>query len=168
MRARSERGRLGVLAVGVAVMSALIGGCATTSDHSDGSRASTPSPTTSRPSTTTLTPTTVDPGHLVPAAPGPTTLPTEDPVTPVRQDFDTGQQVVIAKSGFEPKRLSASIGEPVVWTNDSGVTQTVTVVGLSVHSPLIPPGAQFVWTPNFGGSIAYRSGSGFQALLILQ
>jgi len=88
-------------------------------------------------------------------------------VTPIRADFDTGQQVVITRHGFEPAQLSATIGQPVVWTNVSGVSQEITIVGL-IHSPPIPPGAQFVWTPNFGGSIAYRSASGSKALLILQ
>jgi hypothetical protein len=110
---------------------------------------------------------TVDPGHIVPAPPGPTTMPTEDPITPIRTGFDTGQQAVITAHGFEPAELGAIIGKPVVWTNLSGTTQRITLQGI-VTSPLIPPGAQYVWTPNFGGSIAYRSASGFHALLLLQ
>lgn len=127
----------------------------------------TSAPATSGPSTTTMTATTVDPGYIVPAPPGPTTLPTEDAVTPIRPDFDTGQQVVITAHGFEPLQLSATIGQPVVWTNASGSTQQISIVGL-LRSPRIPPGAQFVWRPTFGGSIAYRSGSGAHALLTLQ
>jgi plastocyanin len=110
----------------------------------------------------------VDPGHLVPAGPGPTTMPTEDPITPIRSGFDTGQQVAITAHGFEPLQLSATPGEAIVWTNVSGVPQTVVIGEASVRSPTIPPGAQFVWKPNFGGYIGYTSEAGFRATLIVQ
>jgi hypothetical protein len=136
----------------------------------------TPARTAAPPSTSTtgsqrspsgVTPATVAPGHIVPAPPGPTTLPTEDPITPIRPDFDTGQQAIITSHGFEPLQLSGAKDQQVVWTNVSGSTQRITIVG-GPTSPLIPTGAQYVWMPNSGGSIAYRSASGFHALLLLQ
>jgi ABC-type transport system substrate-binding protein len=114
-----------------------------------------------------VTPATIDPGHIVPAPPGPTTLPTEDPITPIRPDFDTGQQAIITSHGFEPLQLSGSKNQQVVWTNVSGSTQRIIITG-GPTSPPIPPGAQYVWMPNSGGSIAYRSVSGFHAVLTLQ
>jgi plastocyanin len=154
-------------AIAVSVLASTLAGCGKTEAKSATPPAPATSTTTKTTTTTTKTATTIDPGHVVPAAPGPTTLPTEDAITPIRQDFDTGQQVVITAHGFEPLELSATIGQPVVWTNISGMTQQITIVGL-IRSPRIPPGAQFVWTPNFGGSIAYHSATGSHAVLILQ
>jgi hypothetical protein len=103
----------------------------------------------------------VDPGHIVPAGPGPTTLPTEDAVTPIYPQFNTGQQVVITAHGFEPHQLNATTGQPVVWTNVSGVPQRIVISEEHVRSPLIPPGAQFVWTWKLGGNINVETASGF-------
>ena len=149
-----------VLMIGAAIV---LGACGATPPRT--SAPPSTSTTGSRPSG--VTPATVDPGHIVPAPPGPTTLPTEDPVTPIRPDFDTGQQVIITSHGFEPLQLSGDKAKQVVWTNVSGSTQRITIVG-GPASPPIPPGAQYVWMPDSGGSIAYRSASGFHALLVLQ
>ena len=149
----------------VALAATVLGGCGGTPARTAVPPSS--STTESVPSPRGVTPATVDPGHIVPAPPGPTTLPTEDPITPIRPDFDTGQQVIITSHGFEPLQLSGAKTEQVVWTNVSGSTQRITIIG-GPTSPAIPPGAQYVWMPNAGGSIAYRSASGFHALLLLQ
>jgi plastocyanin len=98
---------------------------------------------------------------LVPAPPGPTTTPTEDPRYPIYPGFNTGQQALITAHGFEPAQLDSITGQAVVWTNVSGVPQRVIISGEGVRSPTIPPGAQFVWTWRSGGNINVRSASGF-------
>jgi len=95
-------------------------------------------------------------------------MPTEDAVTPIHTDFDTGQQVAITATAFEPKLLGSTADEPVVWTNVSGKPAQVIIPSLSVRSPVIPPGAQFEWTPKEGGVIGYVSGSGFRGQLDVQ
>jgi hypothetical protein len=110
----------------------------------------------------------VDPGHIVPAGPGPTTLPTEDAITPIYPQFNTGQQVVITAHGFEPHQLNATTGEAVVWTNVSGVPQRVVISEEHVRSPTIPPGAQFVWTWKLGGNINVQTASGFVSNIYYQ
>jgi hypothetical protein len=127
--------------------------------------------TTTRPgsgATTTTCLSCIDPGHLVPAKPGPTTMPTEDAITPIHSVFNTGQQIAITPSGFEPKELGSTAGQGVVWSNVSGVTQQVIIPSIGVRSQPIPPGAQFVWTPKTGGVIGYTSASGFKAQLDVQ
>lgn len=110
----------------------------------------------------------VDPGHLVPTPPGPTTVPTEQPTVPVYPGFNTGQQALITAHGFEPKQLDALTDQPVVWTNVSGAPQRVLISQENVRSPVIPPGAQFVWTWKSGGNINVQSASGFSQSLYYQ
>jgi hypothetical protein len=105
----------------------------------------------------------VDLGHVVPKSSTPTTVPVEIPShpLPIASTSTLGQQVLIEKKGFAPTLLYADIGEPLVWTNESGVPMKIQVFDYRVTSPVIPPGAQFVWTPPSGGTISVVSAAGF-------
>ena len=156
-----SRRRLVLVVLVAALALAACGG--TTTSHNQSSDRTTP-PSIAPPSPYPG----VDPGHLVPAAPGPTTTPTEDAHYPIYKGFNTGQQSLITAHGLEPAQLNATTGQAVVWTNVSGVPQRVIISQEGVRSPTIPPGAQFVWTWNSGGNINVRSASGFSQLLYYQ
>jgi plastocyanin len=158
----SKRRRVVFLVVVVAGLAlAACGGTAT--PHNQASGGTSPS------STSALSPYPgVDPGHVVPAPPGPTTTPTEDARYPIYKGFNTGQQALITAHGFEPEQLNAITGQAVVWTNMSGSPQQVVITQEGVRSPTIPPGAQFVWTWKSGGNINVRSASGFSQSLYYQ
>lgn len=79
-----------------------------------------------------------------------------------------GNQVVIYSSGIWPQTLYANYKVPVTWTNDSGKPQTIKFDSIPVSSSTIPPGAQFVWKADFGGSYPYHTTSGLNALIVLQ
>ena len=112
----------------------------------------------------------MDPGHVVsPVAGTSTTVPREVPGRPINPVVDSGQQIVITSQGFEPARLYANDHVPVEWTNLSGAPQRVSFVAFPIRSAVIPVGGQFVWTPSGAAlTIAYRSASGFHAILALQ
>jgi hypothetical protein len=70
---------------------------------------------------------------------------------------DNGQQILITSTGFAPHQLFADVADTVTWTNLSGRGQQLVFVNFPYSSPLIPPGAQFVWRPSTTVNIAYRS-----------
>ena len=57
---------------------------------------------------------------------------------------------------------------PITWTNLSGRSQKIIFDDIPVSSATIPAGWQYVWKSHFGGSYAYKSASGFSAVLVLQ
>jgi hypothetical protein len=98
-----------------------------------------------------------------------TTFPREVAGRPLNPVVDSGQQVVITPTGFEPAELYADDTLPVVWTNLSGSPQTISFVALPVHSAVIPVGGQFVWNAHGAGlTLAYHSTSGLHGVLRLQ
>jgi hypothetical protein len=113
----------------------------------------------------------MDPGHVVaPVAGASTTVPREVPGRPVINPVvDAGQQIIITPHGFDPALLNAEDTIPVVWTNLSGAPQQISFVAFPIKSAVIPVGGQFIWTPDGAPfSIAYRSQSGFHAVVSLQ
>jgi hypothetical protein len=86
----------------------------------------------------------------------------------VSKDIQSGQQILIYQAGFWPNQLYANELVPVVWTNMTKVTQTVSIVGIGVKSPPIPPGDQWEWKTTGGGVLAYRSAVGSQGILNFQ
>jgi hypothetical protein len=155
----------------------LAAGCtaASTSDSTSTAMSTSMSASASTDKTTTSLPGVgrrqpgVDPGHIVAAPSTSTTTPVEDPAKPVPigPQSAVGQQVVITKAAFVPQQLNALEGKSVVWTNESGTPQVVSILGLGVRSPEIPPGAQFVWTPPAGGTLNVRSDSGSAGSLVV-
>jgi hypothetical protein len=138
-------------------------GTTTTTSSTQGGHSTT---TVGGNSTTT---TFYSPGRIVlPKPDTPTTLPRETKAAPIPQDFAAGQQVIIYPGAFWPSQLYADDQMPITWTNMSGKPQKVIFDGINVTSPLIPPGAQFVWKSRGGGVIDYHAPSGFKAVLLLQ
>jgi hypothetical protein len=106
-------------------------------------------------------------GKIVPKPSTTTTVP-EDGGRPVNSYLAAGNQIVIYSSGIWPQTLDANDQVPVTWTNDSGKPQSIKFDSIPVSSSPIPPGAQFVWKADFGGSYPYHTASGMSALLVLQ
>ena len=133
---------------------------------SAGARATTATTNPGVPTTSTSYP--YGKHHVVPKSTTPTSVPKEGPGAPVSQYVEAGQQVLIEPSGFWPQTLYANMAVQVVWTNETKVPQKVALDVIPVASTEIPPGGQFIWSPHFGGSYTYHSGSGMHGRLILQ
>lgn len=118
---------------------------------SGGSGASGASGTTSSTGPETPEP-GVDAGHVVMPTPGTTTT------TP--KALPVGQVVLITPTGYYPQQLYALGGKPVVWVNESGKSQILTILGIGVRSKPVPPGAQFVWKGPLGGNYNVTDTSG--------
>ena len=84
---------------------------------------------------------------------GPPALKSIDP------NFDFGQNVVITPHGFRPAWLVSLVGEPIVWWNQSGRPQSVVFDHQGLHSPVIPPGGSYRYTPPTALSVTYHSGT---------
>ena len=84
---------------------------------------------------------------------GPPALKSIDPT------FDFGQAVLITPHGFRPAWLVSLVGEPIVWWNQSGKPQSVVFDHQGTHSPVIPPGGSYRYTPPTALSVTYHSGT---------
>jgi len=133
-----------------------------TSPSGDGT--SPTSTTSGAPQTTT---TYYSKGKIVTRSPS-ASAPRQSSGFPVSKDLQSGDQILIYSGAFWPNQLTANQLVPVTWTNMTKVTQTVSIIGIGVISPPIPPGSQWVWKSTGGGVLAYKSASGFQAILNLQ
>jgi hypothetical protein len=129
-----------------------------------GGGTSSTSTTSDAPQTTT---TFYSKGKIVERSPT-ASAPRQSSGFPVSKDLQSGDQILIYPGAFWPNQLTANQLVPVTWTNMTKVTQTVTIIGIGVTSPPIPPGSQWVWKSTGGGVLAYKSASGFQAILNLQ
>lgn len=152
---------------------ALLAACGSTASTSSppggGSSTSTSSAASpAAPAADAVPTTTLDRGHVVAAPSTSTTVPHERGVRPINPTVDNGQQILITRSAFVPAQLFADVTKPVVWTNLSGTTQRVVFDVIAVHSPPIPPGAQFVWRPSTTLDLGYHSATGVRGALILQ
>lgn len=75
-------------------------------------------------------------------------VPTEGGSTPIDQAVATGQQIVLHSHGVLPAQLFASGSSPVVWTNLTSQTITLTINNVGLSSQKIAPGASYSWRPN--------------------
>lgn len=169
---RRRRGRLVAVVAGLMTVAAACSAAPSSTPSASNTARTTESPPASdsaSPSTGgAVTSTTLDAGRVVAAPSTPTTVPHERGVRPINPTVDNGQQILITSSGFVPAQLFADVTKPVVWTNLSGTTQQVIFDVFPVHSPPIPPGAQFIWQPSTTVDIGYHSASGTKGALILQ
>jgi hypothetical protein len=83
-------------------------------------------------------------------------VPTESPGDPIKPFSDTGQQMVLTSSGFLPSQLYAATAQPVVVTNLTPKTVTITMTGTGAPPHTLAPGASFSYTPTV---LAYGYGS---------
>ena len=91
-------------------------------------------------------------------------VPTEAQGVPVSPSVGSGQQVVLTSSGFLPRTLYAQLHQPIVWTNLTPKTVTLTLGHVGVPPQTLPPGGTFQWVPtvlDFG----YRSSTGHFGLV---
>jgi hypothetical protein len=83
---------------------------------------------------------------------------------PIVPGVATGQQIILTKTGFLPQTLYSARDTPVVWTNLTAKTVTITVEHVGIAPAKVAPGATFSWVPNvldFG----YRSSTGDSGLV---
>ena len=76
------------------------------------------------------------------------TVPTEGGPRPIGQSVDTGQQIILHLHGSLPAQLFAAQSTPVVWTNLTSRTVTLTINNVGLQPQTIAPGKQYAWTPN--------------------
>jgi plastocyanin len=116
------------------------------------------SPTASGGSTPTVAPT---------ATPTPTPTPTPVP-TPTASTG--GNSVTIAGFAFSPQSLTVKVGTKVTWTNNDGVTHTVTADKGAFSSGPISSGTSFSFTFTRAGTYTYFCSihRGMKAMIIVQ
>ncbi|MGO8876520.1 MAG: hypothetical protein ACLQNG_12255 [Acidimicrobiales bacterium] len=141
------------VALAVTVLSVVLAGC------SAGGAGTTTQPST----TLAITTTTV---HYVPqyvSVGGHQVLvPTENDHVPISSATGIGQNVIITASGFEPAKLYAASGVPIVFTNLTDVTQVVHFHDFPTidNSKPISPGGS--WSFHYGAvvNVVYGSRAG--------
>jgi len=83
------------------------------------------------------------------------------PIDPIE---DVGQQVIITQKAIEPHRLFCDLRTRLTFTNLTPVPQLLTFVNDGGwHSPKIPPGGRWSYTPAYGISYYYTTATGLQA-----
>lgn len=89
---------------------------------------------------------------IEPAPPPPTPEPAQAPPPPA--SVATTRYSSIDRSVFEPL-IEVAVGSTVVWTNDEGVSHTITANDLSVDSPFLTAGQSFSYTFTQPGTFDY-------------
>lgn len=113
--------------------------------------ASTPTSTTSTTAQVIASPTVTINGQAV-------KVPTEDGTTPIKAYGDTGQQIILTKTGVLPRSLYASLNQPVTWTNLTAKPVTLTFKGTPAPmTTVVPPGGSYSWNPVNQLSFTYTS-----------
>lgn len=90
------------------------------------------------------------------ATPAQTVRPTQAPIKAfqIAINGDTS-----GKRTLDPPDVSVYSGTPITWTNRDTQPRSVVAVNGAFHSPLIPPGKTFTWTPAAGGKYDYSDGT---------
>jgi hypothetical protein len=110
--------------------------------------------TTAHPATSTTPPlTSVTPAAIPPEPPG---EPTREASSP-DPSFDYGFVIDITPGGFHPNWLIAGCCRPITWINLTSKPNTVVFTVELTHSPPIPPGGSWTFTPLHAESITYQS-----------
>jgi hypothetical protein len=78
---------------------------------------------------------------------------------------ESGDQVVITSSGFQPDHLFARVKVPITFTNLSSKPQQIDFEHFSITSPVIAPARKWSWTPKTGVSIQIVNREGQTGIL---
>jgi hypothetical protein len=147
------------------------GGSPTTGGGQSTSTSSGHSTGTTQPDGPTTTPVTGFPdlhGTLLAPPTTPTTEPLQTGGAPVQCCVQAGDQILIKSGGqFWPQSLDTAPVQ-ITWTNLSGVSVTVSIMGTPVQSPVIKPGWRWVWGWYAGGTFSYKSSLGTHGVLNFQ
>jgi len=136
-RAHTAPGVLAFL-IGLAVVVSACGGAASSTATT---KPPAPTTTTSTTAPQITTPTVTVNGSAI-------TVPRETPGIPIQALQDTGQQVVLTSGGFLPRTLYAALQTPIVWTNLTDKTVTISLVSVPGVAPAtVAPGATWSWVP---------------------
>ena len=93
----------------------------------------------------------------LPASAGPaSSRPAPEPTpTPAAPEAVRGTAVTMDGVSFTPERLIVKVGETVTWTNKDPFPHNVTASRAHLHSPDLPAGATWSFTPRTAGRLDY-------------